>query len=431
MGVAIRPSSSNEQTEQQDNVGKSIPRVIRSLVTFCLCGLVFGFLFERSHVYEPQGIRNQFIFYQWVMLKMFIGAMVGSWLSFLLHAKINNARFENARNRLLYIQPWYLVIAGSSLLGIGMVVCGGCPGMVLPQVGTGVRNSGYTLLGGFVAAVIASIIKKRSNSWKVKSVCEAGDDRVNAQGSCLIGAKLEKLEGEKDRQFVDRRFKLNQTLLFVGALFACIIAVIVLEILIPYKEDVLALGNAGIIGSWFEEKNVFLQRAWYPSICGLGIGLLNFFIILETTDTLGSSTGYESVAKLLTWIIPASGSEGDSESKDKKKSISIEDVHRYILVNWQLFYLPPAIVGAYLSGLSCDTVPSQARGVSSPAVAFCGGFLMLIGSRFSGGCTSGHGIAGTPLLNIYAIIGVCCMFGAGIITAIIMNAAGVLELEVV
>ena len=38
-------------------------------------GFIFGYLFERSHVYEPSNIREQFFFTKFVMLKMFLGAM--------------------------------------------------------------------------------------------------------------------------------------------------------------------------------------------------------------------------------------------------------------------------------------------------------------------------------------------------------------------
>ena len=45
-------------------------------------GLVFGALFEKSHVYEPMAIRGQFNFERWIMMKMFMGAVAGSCGSF-------------------------------------------------------------------------------------------------------------------------------------------------------------------------------------------------------------------------------------------------------------------------------------------------------------------------------------------------------------
>jgi uncharacterized membrane protein YedE/YeeE len=61
--------------------------------------------------------------------------------------------------------------------------------------------------------------------------------------------------------------------------------------------------------------------------------------------------------------------------------------------------------------------------------ALIGGFLMLFGSRLGGGCTSGHGISGMPLLNMLSVVAVCSMFGSGIFCAIVMDACDVLEIS--
>ncbi|CAK0872481.1 unnamed protein product [Prorocentrum cordatum] len=52
------------------------------LLVFIAVGLAFGFLFERSHVYEPDAIRKQFMFQRNIMLKMFVGAVGGAALTF-------------------------------------------------------------------------------------------------------------------------------------------------------------------------------------------------------------------------------------------------------------------------------------------------------------------------------------------------------------
>jgi uncharacterized membrane protein YedE/YeeE len=49
-----------------------------------------------------------------------------------------------------------------------------------------------------------------------------------------------------------------------------------------------------------------------------------------------------------------------------------------------------AVVGALLSAMACDALPSDAAGARA-GEAFLGGFLMLFGSRMGSGCTSGHG----------------------------------------
>jgi uncharacterized membrane protein YedE/YeeE len=46
-----------------------------------------------------------------------------------------------------------------------------------------------------------------------------------------------------------------------------------------------------------------------------------------------------------------------------------------------------------------------------------GGFMIGFGSRYAGGCTSGHGISGFGLLLFNSIVAVPCMFATAIITA--------------
>ncbi|CAD7975966.1 unnamed protein product [Amoebophrya sp. A120] len=96
---------------------------------------------------------------------------------------------------------------------------------------------------------------------------------------------------------------------------------------------------------------------------------------------------------------------------------------------WQVPYLMMAVFGAYCSARLADNLPSGAPYVQSEITAFLGGTLMLFGSRLGGGCTSGHGIAGMPLLNLWAIGAVCSMFGVGIVVAVSMELAGELALH--
>lgn len=53
--------------------------------------------------------------------------------------------------------------------------------------------------------------------------------------------------------------------------------------------------------------------------------------------------------------------------------------------------------------------------------AFIGGFLILFGARLAGGCTSGHIISGITQLALSGIVFAAAVFGAGIITAKLMQ----------
>jgi hypothetical protein len=49
--------------------------------------------------------------------------------------------------------------------------------------------------------------------------------------------------------------------------------------------------------------------------------------------------------------------------------------------------------------------------------AVAGGVLLGFGSRWAGGCTSGHGISGTMQLALSSWVSACCFFIGGIATA--------------
>jgi uncharacterized membrane protein YedE/YeeE len=50
-------------------------------------------------------------------------------------------------------------------------------------------------------------------------------------------------------------------------------------------------------------------------------------------------------------------------------------------------------------------------------VIVVGGFLIGFGTRYAGGCTSGHGITGLSSLQWPSLIAVCSFFAAGIVSA--------------
>jgi uncharacterized membrane protein YedE/YeeE len=89
------------------------------------------------------------------------------------------------------------------------------------------------------------------------------------------------------------------------------------------------------------------------------------------------------------------------------------------------------LIGAFLSVLlsgsfSVKWVPDvwqQTFGdtpVLRVVVAFVGGILMGIGSRWAGGCTSGHGISGTLQLAVSSWLSVIGFFVGGIAAAMLI-----------
>ncbi|KAH8882531.1 hypothetical protein GQ53DRAFT_787405 [Thozetella sp. PMI_491] len=136
-----------------------------------------------------------------------------------------------------------------------------------------------------------------------------------------------------------------------------------------------------------------------PVAGGLLIGFGQFFSLLTRKTTVGVSTMYEEVGDLFWWAM-------SSFSKTRKP-----DSFRAI------FFGSGLVSGAWLlsAGLPHFT---EAPAMRIPvAQALAGGFLMILGARMAGGCTSGHGISGISMLSISSFITIGTAIVAGILTS--------------
>ncbi len=96
------------------------------------------------------------------------------------------------------------------------------------------------------------------------------------------------------------------------------------------------------------------------------------------------------------------------------------------LISWQVPYAAATVLGAALSRhIAAERSVADADGVVGVSVtaAFAGGFLMLIGARMAGGCTSGHGLSGMAMLQAHSLVAVVAMFAGGIATALVLRGA--------
>jgi len=93
--------------------------------------------------------------------------------------------------------------------------------------------------------------------------------------------------------------------------------------------------------------------------------------------------------------------------------------------------IPGIVIGALISAhISCQLhffrVPSE-RGETlgynplyNLLITVAGGKVLGLGTRWAGGCTSGHGINGSIQLSLASIITACCFFIGGIATALLL-----------
>ena len=102
------------------------------------------------------------------------------------------------------------------------------------------------------------------------------------------------------------------------------------------------------------------------------------------------------------------------------KNVSSKIKFNYEKDGWKLFFIIGVIIGAFISinFLSLEHVsflPSNYYSLSGIIKLFVGGVLVGFGTRYAGGCTSGHSITGISLLNIASIKATVAFFVGGLI----------------
>lgn len=164
------------------------------------------------------------------------------------------------------------------------------------------------------------------------------------------------------------------------------------------------------------------DRSWSPYVAGVVIGLLQIPTFLLMNTALGASSSFVTVSAYIAAVFdPAVG------------SIKYFSSHMTGAKNWwQVAIVVGIALGAYLSmklsGARRQAVsPVWQRAMGSTnlwtraPVAFLGGFIMLLGARIAGGCTSGHGISGMAQLSVGSTMAVIAMFAGGIAAAMLLR----------
>lgn len=115
--------------------------------------------------------------------------------------------------------------------------------------------------------------------------------------------------------------------------------------------------------------------------------------------------------------------------------LKIDYVARHVAATgknwWQVALVIGIAIGAFvsmsLSGAkraAISPIWQRALGSASPAkryaVAFVGGFVLLLGARIADGCTSGYGLSGMAQLAVGSTVAVAAMFAGGIATAMLL-----------
>jgi len=166
----------------------------------------------------------------------------------------------------------------------------------------------------------------------------------------------------------------------------------------------------------------FLRQAtWSPYLVGFAIGVLSWLSFLISRKALGTSTSYARTSGMI-W-----------QKYDRDLVLNMKYYQQYLPeIDWQWMLVLGIILGSFISALlsgefSITFLPAtdfesvlNQNFLGRIFSALAGGMLVGFGARWSGGCTSGHGISGTLQLSLSSWIAAICFFIGGIAAALLL-----------
>ena len=127
--------------------------VLTTILIGLVMGAVFGFALEKSRVFEPGMIVGQMQLRNFVMLKIFLSAVVTGLVILAVLYGLDVVKLHPKGT--LFAAD----IAGGLLLGAGITLAGACPGTVAAQIGAGYKDSWFTLAGGILGALVFAYLE--------------------------------------------------------------------------------------------------------------------------------------------------------------------------------------------------------------------------------------------------------------------------------
>ena len=149
-----------------------------------------------------------------------------------------------------------------------------------------------------------------------------------------------------------------------------------------------------------------------PYLAGFLLGLVLLLTYVVTGRGLGATAGFAALATWLTGLV-APASIGASVVHLKYWNDGAP------LLNWTLFLLLGALVGAFVSGwwgrrlsFTVERGPRITDG-QRLTLAFVGGFIAACGAKLAKGCTSGQALTGSSVLSVGSLVFLAAVFAAG------------------
>ncbi|RMJ25643.1 Pfam:DUF395 [Aspergillus sp. HF37] len=325
-----------------------------------IAGALFGSGLTASGVYFPDVILAQMELRNFHMLKVFLSASCLSALFVTLYERLIRKQLPRRPPSNLGLWSSYDGnVIGGAMVGVGMALTGACPGTVLLQLATGLRSGIYVMVGCLLGGVVYTGF--------VKPLRQRANQTQTSTASAESHALATKLG-------VD-----------------------------PAKASVLFAGMCAVMVLGAAQFAPGQTKALVPAVVGGGlIGVAQLSTLILTKAPVGVSTCYEDFGA---WFWKACAGEGEVLPRSKSVAFATG-----VLASAAVM---AATVPGVAAGDDGGASISLARGV-------LGGFVMVVGARLAGGCTSGHGISGMSMLGVSSLITVASMFGAGIAVAAVI-----------
>jgi uncharacterized membrane protein YedE/YeeE len=251
-----------------------------------------------------------------------------------------------------HVKPFMLggIVLGGLIFGTGMAILGYCPGTLAISVGEGSVDAFIGVLGGLLGGLVYTLILPSISG---------------ILGPNLGAISLNSIMG------TTATFYIASTIL--GVLFI-------------------------LVSLWLNKKEESNNYKWLFS--GIALAILNPIMLLigVFNRPIGASTSFPYVADFVTGF-----TQNDYFAKIEKPG------------NWELIFL----TGAFLAGLIISLIKKEFKieliysnwkkfkgnsSIKRAIWAFIGGFILIIGARMAGGCTSGHILSGGMQLAISSLV---------------------------
>ena len=159
------------------------------------------------------------------------------------------------------------------------------------------------------------------------------------------------------------------------------------------------------------------MRRWPPYVVGALIGVLSWCAFLTADRPIGASTAITRTTGMAESLVAPQHVQANPYFTKFKPA-----------VDWEWMLVIGIAIGAFLSSRLSGDRPSAsvpplwgnrfgASKINRNATAAAGGFLLMLGARAAGGCTSGHGISGSLQLALSGWVFFASLFVSGLITA--------------